>query len=88
MSVIDAGRARSLTKTWMTLLESFPTGRAEADPIWIFVLGFLAFKPLPALGIASNLDLAVFWDALFLGLRLKEPFLGTSCLQAVCVQSS
>ena len=88
MSVIDAGRTRSLTKTWMTLLESFPSRIADADPIWIFVLGLLAFRPLLVLGICFELRFGSLLGCLFLRFRLKEPFLGTSCLQAVGVQTS
>ena len=55
MSVSDAGQTRSLTKTWMTLLESFPTGEQKLILFWIFVLGLLAFKPLLVLGICLEL---------------------------------
>ena len=51
MSVSDAWQTSSLTKTWMTLLESFPTGEQKLILLWIFVLGLLAFKPILVLGV-------------------------------------
>ena len=90
MSVIDAGQTRSLTKTWMTLLESFPTWRAEADPFWIFVWGLLAFKPLLVLGICFELRFGSLLGCHLLGISAQRAFsrdlLLASSLRAVIIE--
>ena len=50
--------------------------------------GLLAFKPLLVLGICFELRSGNLLGCLFLSFWLKEPFLGTSCLQALSMQTS